>query len=560
MKNATEEIMETEEILEGQTEGDTAELIDGETKEEVGIVDPTDGDAGEEDVELPQIEFEELTEEDAREFAKIEKRFIQAYHDREKTDTEGNWLFRQLRQELPEKPETEIREMTEEIRTSVAEAEKTMQDINAACEAGETTEGWFARKVSEAASGMSVMEFGNYLSGIDNALSMGNEQMKRTILTNAGEVSQCMNLDGFIAEQHAVNSFNRQAALEGSSYRAEVKVPGPGETYGRNSFDTVIKDTVTGETVHQYQFKFGKDAESTIKMLKEGNYNNQRIIVPEEQVEAVRKAFPGKTVEAYMGGTEKVPIKSDPLGKEQVKQIQHEAQEQGIMPEQNWNAYNTKELAMHVGKEAAISGVQAMAITTGFVMAEKAIKGEKIDADETLEIALRTGADIWVKEATAGAVKVGVEKGVIKFIPAGTPAGTIAKIVYISIEDIKILYKVAKGEMSIPEAMDEIGRTTVALSVGLGWAAAGAKIGVTLLGFIPFVGPAVGGLVGGTVGFIAGSGVGQKIYAGVKKVGKAVKSGVQKAVSKVKEVGGKIASGVGNFVSGVGNFFSSLLG
>ncbi|MCM1234288.1 MAG: hypothetical protein NC489_29645 [Ruminococcus flavefaciens] len=542
MKSATEEIMETEEILEEKTGMDMA--------------DPADGDVEMEDAELPQIEFEELTEEDAREFARIEKRFIQAYHDREETDTEGNWLFHQLQEELPEKPETEIRAMTEEIQTSVAEAEKNLREINAACDAGVAKEKWFADKMSEAASGMSVMEFGGYLSQIDNALSIGNEQMRRTILTNAGEVSQCMNLDGFIAEQQAVNSFNRQAVLEGSAFRAEVKVPGPGETYGRNSFDTVIKDSVTGETVHQYQFKFGKDAESTIRMLKDGNYNNQRFVVPEEQVEAVREAFPGKTVEAYMGGTEKVPTKSDSLSKEQVKQMQNEVQEQGIMPEQNWNSYNTKELAMHVGKEAAMSGVQAMAITTGFVMAEKAIKGEKIDADETVEIALKTGADTWVKEATAGAVKVGAEKGVIKFIPPGTPAGAIVKNVSIAIEDIKILHKVAKKEMSVEEGMDRIARTTIAMSVGLEWAADGAVVGM-MIGFHAGgpVGAAVGSLVGGTVGYIAGSKVGQTIYNGAKKIGNAVKSGVKKIASGVKSVGSAIGSGIKSIERSVAGWF-----
>ena len=499
----------------------------------------------EEDVKLPQIEFEELTEEDAREFVKIEKRFIQAYHEKEESDTEGNWLFHQLQEELPEKPEAEIRAMTEEIRSSVAEAEKNLQDINAACDAGETAEGWFARKVSEAASGMSVVEFGNYLSGIDTALSMGNEQMRRTILTNAGEVSQCLNLDGFIAEQQAVNSFNRQAALEGSKFFAEVKVPGQGETYGLNSFDTVIRNTTTGEIVHQYQFKFGKDPESTIRMLKDGNYNNQRIVVPAEQVDAVREAFPGKSVEAYMGGTDKVSTRSDALSKEQVKDWQYEAQENGIMPEQNWNSYNTKELALNVGREAAITGVQAMAITTGFVMAEKAIKGEKIDADETIEIALKTGADTWVKEATAGALKVGVEKGVVRFIPAGTPAGTIAKMAYVAVEDIKILHKVAKGDMTVSEGLDSIARTTVSVAMGLGWATKGAAIGAAVLSFIPIAGPLVGGLVGGTIGYMAGSGVGQAIYNGAKKLGKAVKSGIKKVGSAIKSGVGKVGRAIG---------------
>lgn len=507
----------------------------------------------EEDVKLPQIEFEELTEEDAREFVKIEKRFIQAYHEKEESDTEGNWLFHQLQEELPEKPEAEIRAMTEEIRSSVAEAEKNLQDINAACDAGETAEGWFARKVSEAASGMSVVEFGNYLSGIDEVLSISNDMMREVIFTNAGDVSQCINLDGFIAEQFLVNSFNEHAVLEGSPFRAEVLRPKAGQTYGKNSFDAVIKsDFGNGKIMNQYQFKFGKDAEATIRMIERGNYNNQRIVVPADQVADVRKGlaarnkYSNKTVEAFIGGTESVPTKSNSLDtKLDVKQLQYEIQEKGVIPEQNWNDFNTKELALNVGREVAVSSVQAMAITTGFVMAEKAIKGEKIDADETIEIALRTGADTWVKEATAGALKVGVEKGVVRFIPAGTPAGTIAKMAYVAVEDIKILHKVAKGDMTVSEGLDSIARTTMSVAVGLGWATKGAAIGAAVLSFIPIAGPLVGGLVGGTIGYMAGSGVGQAIYNGAKKLGKAVKSGIKKAGRAIKSGLGKVGRAIG---------------
>jgi len=47
-----------------------------------------------------------------------------------------------------------------------------------------------------------------------------------------------------------------------------------------------------------------------------------------------------------------------------------------------------------------------------------------------------SGADFGIKAATAGALKVAVEKGVVTVIPKGTPAGTIANIAYIASEKI----------------------------------------------------------------------------------------------------------------------------
>ncbi len=224
----------------------------------------------------------------------------------------------------------------------------------------------------------------------------------RTVTTNTGEISKCMNLDGFIAEQNAVNTFNMRAQLESSKYVAEVKVPEPGETYGLNSFDTVIKDSTTGKIVHQYQFKFGKNSKATIDLLKGGNYNNQRFVVPLEQVEDVKNAFPGKSVEAYMGGTDVVSIKSGTLTKEQAKKLQLDAREKNVLPRNDWNSFNTKELALNIGKNAGLAGLNAAIITTGFDLVAKKVQGEQIDADTTIETALKTVASkVW-----SGAKKV----------------------------------------------------------------------------------------------------------------------------------------------------------
>ena len=47
-----------------------------------------------------------------------------------------------------------------------------------------------------------------------------------------------------------------------------------------------------------------------------------------------------------------------------------------------------------------------------------------------------------IKTVTAGALKVAVEKGIITIIPKGTPAGVIANLACISIENVKILITV----------------------------------------------------------------------------------------------------------------------
>lgn len=494
---------------------------------------------------------EGLTEKETKELLKITKRFMKSYSQKDKSVSDEIWLHGELKKELPERTDEELSKMAKEIVDSVTEFDRNHAEINQACDGGMSKESWFSNKVSEASVGMSIAEYGEYLNSIDTAITNANAQMMKTVMTQTGEISQNQNLHGFIAEQYHVNTFNMQAALEKAPVHAEVCVPEPGQSYGRNSFDIVIKDNKTGRIIHQYQSKFGKDAKETLRLLKEGNYNNQREIVPTGQVEDISSALPGKSVTDYIGGTEKVPTKSKPLSKEEAVRLQKDVQENGITPKHDWNVYNTKELALNLGRNAGLAGIHAAVLTTGFDMVSKVVQGESIDADETVEIALRSGADAGIKAAAAGALKVGAEKGVVALIPPGTPAGMIANIACLGIENAKILAKVATGEMSMSEALDKMGRTSTSMYYGLGWGSTGMMIGAAALSCIPFVGPIVGGVVGGMVGYMAGSKFGEAVYTGVKKIGQAAKSAAQSAWNGIKSVGSKIGSGIRSIGSGI---------
>lgn len=487
---------------------------------------------------------EGLSEEEAQKTIGIIKNFVGDYSKKDKDMTDREWLIQKFRKELPLESEKKVVEFAEQVLETVGEFDQNYKEINEAENNGIDKESWFLNKVKDAATGVGINEFGNHLNGISNTLENANAQMRRTVITQSENISQCMNLDGFIAEQHAVNTFNMQAELDGSPFRAEVCVPEQGKTYGLNSFDVVIKDIASGKIANQYQFKFGKDAKTTISLLKNGNYNNQRFVVPAEQVDEVQRAFPGKTVDACIGGTASCPTKSKPITKEEVKNLQMETQENGVIPRYDWNNYNTKDLVLNIGKNAGLAGIQTALITTGFDMVTKAVSGTPIDGDETVERAIRTGADSGIKAATAGALKVSVEKGYLKLIPQGTPAGVFANIACVSIENIKILLKVAEGELTITQAIDKMAKTSTAMVYGLGWGATGMAVGAAALSFVPVVGPVIGGLVGGVVGYMAGSTVGGAVYEGVKKVGKVAKEVVKSAWNGAKSLGRKAASGI----------------
>lgn len=502
-------------------------------------------------IENTGIQFDNLTEKEAKEFKLLLSKFIKSYSQKDSSVSDKDWLKQQFKEEL-EIEDKKAEEMAAETVDAIREYDDNLKSVNESASKGINKEQWLANKIANAATGVSVIQHGEYLNQINNSLTNANAQMLRTVTTKAGEISQCRNLDGFIAEQFHVNTFNANAALAKSKFVAEVKVPEAGQTYGKNSIDIVVKDITTGKAtpVHQYQVKYGANASETIKLLREHGevtkYSNQQIVVPPEQVAEVQKAFPGKTVVSKIGGTDKVDITSEALSKEQAKELQLKTQKDGMVPITDWNSFKTKELALQIGKNAGMAGVQAAAITTGFALAEQVIKGDGIDVEETVTLALKTGVDSGVKAAATGALKVGVEKGIISIIPKGTPVGVIANIVCVGIENIKILSKVATGELTMSQALDQMGRTSVSMVYGLGWGAAGATIGAAALSWIPIVGPAVGGLIGGMVGYMAGSKFGQAVYTGLKAVGKGVATVCKSTWNGIKSVGNKIK----NFIFG----------
>lgn len=495
-----------------------------------------------EEMKKNEVQVEGLTEKEAKEFKTLLSKFVKSYSAKDSAVSDKEWLKNELKSELSDLSDEQAEVMAQETIDSIKEYDENLKDLNEQCKKGVNREQWFADKVAKASAGLGVIEHGNYLNSIDTALTNANSQMIRTVTTSAGDISQCINLDGYIAEQFHVNRFNVEAALHKSNFYAEVQVPAPGETYGKNSFDIVIKDRLSGSNVpvHQYQVKFGANAKETIKLLKdaEGNcrYNNQRIVVPTEQLEEVQRAFPEKTITDKIGGTDKVKISSEGLTKSEAKEMQFDAQENQTILGESWNSFSTKELALNIGKQAGLVGLGAAAITVGFSLAEQAIKGDGIDAEETVKLALETGADASIKVAAAGALKVAVEKGILRIIPKGTPIGIIANIACVAIENVKILFKMATGEYTVSQGMEHMGRTSVSMIYGLGWGAIGMHAGGVAFAWIPIVGPIVGGLVGGLVGYTAGSKFGNAVFDGVKKV-------VTSAGNALRTIGNKISEG-----------------
>lgn len=480
-------------------------------------------------------EYKTPSKEEFNEFRNLLKEFETCYAENQDKPV-ADWLALKMQEQLPEKSSAEIQKMTTEIISTLKIAEKNKNSLEKSISNGRSKESWFASKAQEAVSAMSTRESVKYLEGLDSALEEANQALHRTITTKTGNISQNPSLDGFIAEQYHVQTFNMNAEASGSQYRAKVLEP-DGTGYGKNSVDIVIEDG-DGKVVKRYQSKYCKDAKATEKAFEKGDYRGQQKLVPEGQQEEISKK--STDVLTAPDGTT-----SNKLSKSRAEQMRDEAQS-GNWNDLNWNEYAVKDLAKGIGKQAGYAALQGAVIGSGIEVAQKLYNGEEIEADEVIQKAVESGADFGVKAAAAGALKVGVEKEIIKVIPKGTPASTFANIAHIAIENIKIFGKVATGELSVHEGIEKMEETTISTTAGLIGMAKGTAIGAAVGTVFGPIGSVVGGFVGGSVGYMTGSKAGENLVKGSRKIQKRGKEIIEKASDCMAEIGNNVKNTISN--------------
>ena len=176
----------------------------------------------------------------------------------------------------------------------------------------------------------------------------------------------------------------------------------------------------------------------------------------------------------------------------------------------NLKSHDIDDLAMSLGKNAALNGVGGMAVTTLLTVIMQSGFKSKGKA-EIIKLLMQSGTTQGIKTATAGALKVVAEKGLLPVLNRTTPLIVIATLSVIMIESFKIIIQREKGKINSLEAADKIGRVTTAAIFSVGFATAGRVAGIAVFSLIPLAGPVVGGIVGSLIGELTGSIIGGKI-------------------------------------------------
>ena len=543
-----------------------------------------------------------------RKTEQIIQKFLRSYAENEKSQDKKDlktWLILELQNELPNKKEEDIEkiatelisgieiyytkkkevekyqslgitngdyvgnEILEKVADEIEEAEiiDTKEVIEDMKEASNILSNYNEAMIYETAAIkepqlvaniLSTNSVNNYVDTINTAIDNANKATIESITTKAGTINQNPNLDGFIFEEYHAGTFNVDAAVKQKSYHAEALKPELGETYGKNSIDIVIENS--GKYVKKYSAKAYKNANETAKSFYDKitgyKYKFQSKLVPTDQTKEI------------VNSVDKIKfdnVESKGITKAEIKDIQNDLQS-GNKKADIFNFkkdVNTISISKQIGKQAIVNGTIGFVAGMGENIGTKIIQGKEVEVEEVIEVGIKTGGSVGLSTAVAGGIKVAVEK---EIIPAMLN-NTIGAIAASSMDIIGTACKLGSGEISLGEAVKEVGTSissaySAIVSSSFGYTATIAAAGMVGLGTMGTVGTVIGtgvALVAGAVCGTVGSKIGGAIANGVGTIAEKV---VDKAVEVVKEgmdTVKNIANGVINKIQSIGKKITSEL-
>ena len=458
------------------------------------------------------------SEENAEKTGNLITQFVASY-EKSKTQMPLNeWLISEFKKHPGIwKDESEIETTARDVILSVQSANDAKESLYAHLDKGKSQESWLAKRIEEGATAAGVTQVGVYAEKLEKEMQEADFKAFNAIFNKNpdvlgdDEVSKNLHMHGFIAEVDVANTFNINASASQSGLRAEVV----GST-GLNSADLAIHDA-SGKVLQHVQLKSYADVDYAINNIRSHGYEPGTILlVHEDQVVRIQKEFPTLHVTSKLeaGG-----VSSNMPSYETLKKYQHEAQMREESRQYEWNEVNRISIAKGIGKQALVGAT----ITAGLQGAR--ILGRRVwntltgknnppaseDLKEFFESSVKSAKHVGVQVAVSGAVVVAVKNGWVRGLLKGTPAGMIANVVYTGMENAKILYKYAKGEVSGTEALNAMGHVTSSTVGGIHGAMVGAAKGALLAG-------PVGAFVGGVIGGMAGSKIGEAVFEGGKAI------------------------------------------
>lgn len=220
---------------------------------------------------------------------------------------------------------------------------------------------------------------------------------------------------------------------------------------------------------------------------------------------------------------------------------------EGLTPQENigdWNAITIKDVALHMGKNAVLVGLQTLTKPDEAEMFVDVLGDEEPCIDR--EDILLSDQDISLKSAMTVALKAGIENKWLPFVPGNTSINTIANVSCMGVERMIALSRLASGEYTVSQVLEHMGKASITMFYNLCSKGVGDMIRIAL-STIPIVGPALCNIVGAILTVAVDKKIREVITTTAEKVKFAAETAVKTVWSTVKNTGQKIKNKVKSF-------------
>lgn len=492
-------------------------------------------------------------EENAEKVAELYLETFNSLSEKSEEQSLNEWVEGELAKHPDVFPSADERKQTaDEIIESLKSYNRNRAELEETIKQGKTPESWIVKKIEEAAAISHANNIGAYAHNVDEHLKQVNENFLKYSGYGADHKTH-----GLVAEDMA----NLSDAVKNRD------VIHAGTNNAKHGADRIVNGI-------EIQTKYYDTPTATVNSAFEnGQYKYigsdnrpMQLEVPKDQYETAIKTMEIKIQEGKVAGITdptkaKDLIRSGELTYQESIQKANELKKQKNFQEYKWDKLGKTEIAKSVLTETGKSMLIQAAFQGGRIagrrvwnnMTGKQNQEPNRDVKEWLDGSFQGAQNIAIQTAATTAAMLAVRKGLIDAIPKGTPAGMIANVVYVGIENTKVIYKMAKGEISAKEGMWKMHEVTLSATNGIAGATVGAGFGsgvgtftggaVGLFTGGPAgmalggeIGAIVGGFIGGMVGGLAGSTYGQFVAKGTRKVVEIAAKGLKKAYEGTKTI------------------------
>ena len=459
------------------------------------------------------------TEKNAQNVAIILKNTLASYFFRPKNQTLQEWVEAELRKYPNEfKDENEIQNGTNELIDTISTFNKNRTELQQSLDKGNSTESWMAKKIEESAKINNIHNIAQYGQKVDDALKSVNDDFKK--YSNYDEQHPT---HGLVAEdmdnlQDSVR--NNEVIHEGTNNAKN----GPDRIVNGQEIQTKYYETAKGSV--------GSAFKNNKYRYVDKNGKPMQLEVPSDQYDEAIQVMKNHIDLGHVDGVSdpakaKEIIKKGAITYKESKKIARKLKKDKNLKEVNWDKLSKRDIVTSVVKETGKSILANSAIQGGRRLGRRiwnSLTGEvnkplSEEITEWMNDSFDSAKSQGIQTAISTGTAIAVRKGWIPGLAKDTPFGKIASIATVGIENSKILYKMAKGDIGFKEGLGELTTVTSSTLGGLTGAGEGGTFGATLGSAFGPMGTAIGGFVGATLGGIAGSGVGELVAEGAKIVG-----------------------------------------